>query len=285
MTQLRQIRSDAAQGYRVRMFASGTVPTGTGSTTTLYDPNRTEPVGDWDRVDTWLLLTSGTNNNGLVRRVTGWSAGSVNTLTFSPAATDAVGSGSTYQMFKTFSPSDWTLAINSGLSEMYPERRVISFATAAEPNGTPTVANTNATNWIPVPSAAANVNNRLLWVERSVATTTSDYNYERLFDGADYSLIEASGGNLNMQFKYIPVMSYNLRFVYEAPLSSLVNDTDDCAEPEDVIILTARKYIALMEGDQAGVQKWGAEANAAKQRHVEDVPARPIHFPIIGVVS
>lgn len=277
MTTLRSLRADVVSGYDLRGFASSTVAShGSNSSTLLYDPVRTEPQGEWDRVDTWLLFTNGTNN-GLVRRVTGFSASGF-TVTFAPAASATVGSGATYQLFKTFHPTvDGNLAINSALRDMAPERIVQSFATAAETDDSHTVS---------IPSAAVNANSEIFRIERSVGTTNSDWEYEELYEGTDYRIdLQATGGARvgTLVLADVGASGHVIRFHYRSPLAELSADTDSTDEPQGLIVLGARKYLALQEGDMAGVEKWGREFEAAKRDNTSRRPAKTIQYPRFGI--
>lgn len=258
------------------MFASGQVPTGGAlqTTTTFYDPYRTEPDGDWDRVDAWMMLFD-SQTTPSVRRVTGWSA-SNSLLAFAPAVSATFASGSSYSLFK-MQPSVIDGAINAGLLDINPERRITTFATAAEPDQAGSIRT------IAVPTAIDTRTARLLGVERSVGTTNSSYDYERLTEGYHYDLLE-NNGYLTMILNYSPTLNTVVRFIYDTPLGQLSADSDSTEEPPNLVRLAARKYLALADGDDAAVARWGRELEAAKADNVKNtLPIQKLRIPIIKV--
>lgn len=268
-----KLKQDALQGYKPRTLVQGTVPTQGGTTTVFYDNSRQEPQGTWDRVDAYLRLTSGTNN-GLERRVTGWSAGN-SSLAFAPAVTASVPSGATYDLYMTFNDSDQGLAVNSALRDMAPERVIQSVATAAE---------TQDARFLSVPSAAYNAIAKLTKVERSVGTTNSDYNYEEKVEGYDYRAVPNNDGTLRLETGWIQASGHLLRFTYQRPVAELSANTDTTDEPPSLIVLGARKYLALQEGDQVGVERWGREFESAKSDYYKERRSKRLKIPWISVL-
>lgn len=271
MATLRNLRGQVLQGYRARQYVTGTVAShAVNSTTAFYDANRQEPDGEWDRNDTYVLFTNGTND-GVVRRITGWSTNS--TFTFAPAATAAVGSGAAYTLQKTFQPTDVTQAINEAMRDIFPERTIQSFATAAE---------TADSYIVVVPSAAIAPQSKFIKVERSVGTTSSDWNYQELALGSEYDIVQ-SFPTVHIVTAHAGASGHLLRFHYQRPAGELTADTDTTDEPPHLIILAARKFLALAENDMAGVEKWGRELQDAKKEWQNAKTARPIRYPRIGV--
>jgi hypothetical protein len=284
LTTLRSLRATAAQGYRLRWSVpSASVPTGgtLNTTTSLFDPSRTESEGAWDRVESWVLFTSGTNNNQ-VRQISGFSALGVNALQWTNPLAASVASGDSYQLFLSARPNDWDLAINSALRDMSPERLITAVATAAEPDGT------LGTHWMAVPSVVNNTISNFIKVERSVGTLVSDFNYQTLIQDVDYTLVpvttgSGSDGTLRLEFRYQPTLNTLLRFWYERRVTELSADTDDTAEPAAVILTGARKWMALQEGDEAAYQRWTKEHELAKRDYLAPADVVPLRKPVINV--
>lgn len=86
-----------------------------GSTLTVVDTKLTQGNNFWRNA--WVLLTSGTNNNGQIRQASG-STLSSNTVTFAPAVTDAVAAAATYELFKRFNPDIYHQALNEAVREV-----------------------------------------------------------------------------------------------------------------------------------------------------------------------
>lgn len=267
---LRNLRLDTLRGYRERQIVTGSVFTGaTGSL--IIDPNRQEPDGEWDRVDSYILFTSGIWDN-TERRVTGWSAGN-SSVTFAPALSPSVGSGNTYHLYKTFPQLSGNLAINSALRDSFPNRVIEGFATGAE---------TADSYRLTVPSAAGGPQAQLVRVERSVGTTNSDWNFDILDEGVDY-IVERDGNTATLILANIGASGYVNRFHFRRPAGEMTADTDTTDEPPHLIHLAGRKFLALAEGDDAGVAKWTREFAIAQERWVKNRSARAIKYPRISI--
>ena len=271
-TTLLTLKEDSVRGYRLRSLVQGTVPS-PGNTTLFYDNNRQEPAGTFDRVDAFVKFTNGLGvasvNLNVVRRVTGFSTGNY-TVTFAPAVTASVPSGTTYDVFTSFDPdNDVRLAINSALRDMAPERMVNQVATTVE------VA---SQGYVSVPSAAHNAVTQFTKLERSVGTLFSDWNWETLIEGIDFKRVDYAGA-LVVELQYVAVASMGLRFTGTRPASELTNDTDTTDEPSSLIVLGARKYLALAEGDAAAAAAWGREFEAAKVDYYKNQPPKRLVVP------
>lgn len=264
------IKQQALQGYNPRQMVTGTTATA-GTTTIIPDTNRQEPQGEWDRVDSWLKITSVGSNNGLERRVTGFSAGI--SITVAPALLASVGSGSTYQLVKTFTDSDVGLAVNSALRDLFPDRIIESVWSAGETSGAYTMT---------VPSAAANAIAGITRIGRAVASTNSASDYTPLFDGQDYTIDEVNGV-ATLITAYAQASGASLKFHYRRPVGELSADTDVTDEPMSLILAGARKWLALFEGDDATLTRMGREFEGAKHDYAKDRSATRIKTPIFGV--
>jgi hypothetical protein len=251
-------------------MVTGTVPTN-GTTTVIPDNNRQEPQGEFDRVDSFLKITSGANI-GVERRVTGFTAGV--SLTVSPALSASVGSGTTYQVFKTFPDSDVGLAVNSTLRDNFPDRMIESFASAGEVDGAYTLS---------VPSAASNALAQLVRIDRAVASTA--YNYLQLFEGADYRIDPSVGSGATQSYISAKpgVSGGTLRFHYRRPSAEMSADTDTTDEPASLILAGTRKWLALAEGDQQAIERFGREYENAKNDYTKSLSARTTRVPIFTV--
>jgi hypothetical protein len=269
MATFESLKVDALRGYRERQMVTGTV--GSFSTTFIQDTtNRTEPDGEFDRVDSYIKMTGSGPNLGTERRITGWSSGN-STVSF--AAVPSLAVGLPYRITKTFTDAEQGLAVNSALRDSFPNRIIESFATAAE---------TQDSYRLAVPSAAAGPQAELVRVERSVGTTGSDYNFDILEDGTDY-VIEQNGGLTTLILANIGASGYMNRFVYRRPAAELVADTDTTDEPAHLIVLGARKFLALAEGDAQSAEAWSQMEAIAKQSWTKNRAARVIKYPHINV--
>ena len=270
------LKQETARGYKLRLLTQGTVPTG-GSTTLFIDPNRQEPAGEFDRVDAYIKFTNGLGVGSVnlyeVRAVTGFSTGN-QTVTFAPGLTASVPSGTTYDIYKNYHPdSDLELAINSSLRDQFGARPVYTVATTVE------VADVRR---VTVPSAAGNSLTRFIKVERPVASTNSEHAWGELVRERDYHLVDA-GGVLTVELQYPSVASTILRFTGMRPASDLSADTDLTEEPAHLITLGARKFLALQEGDQQGVERWGRELARAHEDYYRSRAPESLSVPRITV--
>ena len=270
------LKQETARGYKLRLLTQGTTTTG-GSTTLFTDTVRQEPGGEYDRVDAYVKFTNGLGvasvNQYLVRPITGFSTGN-QTITFAPALVASVPSGTTYDIYKNFHPeTDLELAINSSLREQFGPRPVYSIATTIE------VADVRL---ISVPSAAGNTMTRLVKVERPVGSTNTDWAWRELARESDYHVTD-NNGSLSIEIQYPSVASTILRMTGQRATTELAADTDTTEEPAHIIVLGARKYLALQEGDKAGIERWGRELALALQDYYKSRPAESLSVPRISV--
>lgn len=273
----RTLKQEVLQGYRQGAYRSSTVPTTGGTTTILADGNRQEPAGTWDRVDTWIKFDTGqpgvaSVNDGQVRLVTGYSTNQ--TLTWAPALTASVPSGSGYRLFQSFHPdNDIGLAINTTLRDNFPERVVMSVATTHEQADVRSYT---------VPSAVHGAVAKLVKIERSVGTVSSSYQYRELRAGFDYNVVEY-GDTANLQIQYIPVASTVLRLTGVRVASDLSADTDTTDEPENLILFGARMFLASQEGDNEKLSYWTQKFEAAKRDYLKSRQAISTKKPTFRV--
>jgi len=255
------LEEDTVRGMGLGLLTQGTVPATGGTTTYLIDANRQEPDGEYDRVDAFIKFTNGLGvasvNNGLVRPITGFSTGN-QSITFAPALVASVPSGTTYDIFKNYGPNDDVrLAINSGIRDIWGTRNVYTIATTHEPAGL-------TTHILSVPSAAANAITQLVKVERPVGSINTDYDWRELRLGQDYNVVDDAGA-ISITLNYVTVASTVLRLTGVRPAAELTNDTDITQEPAHLIVLAARKFLALQDPSaKADVEKWGRELENAK---------------------
>ena len=271
------LKQDVARGYRLRLLTQGTVPAAGGTTTLFTDTSRQEPAGEYDRVDSYVKFTNGLGlasvNLNVVRAVTGFSAGN-QSITYAPATTASVPSGTTYDIYKNFHPDyDLETAINASLRENFATSPVYTVATTHE------VVDVRR---ISVPSAAGNTNTRLLTVERAVGSTDSDWHWNPLILDTHYHVVN-DGGVLSIEIQYPSVASTLLRFTGMRSGTELVADTDTTNESPHLIVLGARKFLALQEGDRAAIERWGRELTLAQKDYYSSRPARSSSVPRITV--
>jgi hypothetical protein len=269
----RTLKQDVMQGYRPESYAFSTVPTTGGTTTTLVDGGRQEAAGAWDRVTSYIKFDTGqpgvaSVNDGLVRIVTGYSTNG--SVTWAPALTASVPSGSGYRLFQAFHPDNVVgLAINTTLRDNFPERVVSSIATINEQDEVRTYA---------VPSAVSNAITKLVKIERSVGTTSSSYQYRELRDHFDYEIVDYAD-TTNLQIQYIPVASTVLRLTGVRVASGLSADTDTTDEPPNLILFGSRALLAAQEGDQERIAYWTRKFEDAKRDYAKSRKPTPLRTP------
>lgn len=265
---LRVIREEVARGLGVRSYVDGATPT-LGTTTILPDANRLEPDGEWSDVDAFIQFQSGPLD-GQERRVTGFTTGV--SVQFAPAVGTIVPSGTSYAITKTYRVDDFNISINDALRELG-MRRVTSIGTTAE--------TTDVRN-LPVPSVVSNTATELVAVERAIGTA-STFAYEPLYEGYHYQLVRNNGGAW-LELKYAPTTGQVVRFTYTHEATSLVADTDATSEPLLLVKALARKYLAAANRDDAGVTRWGREAERIRKDVIPStVPSRKTVVPKISV--
>lgn len=274
MTTFKTLKADALRGMRRHVYASSSVPTGGGTTTAFIDTMRQEPDRFWslDGADVWVKFGAAAGvasvNEGLVRRVTGFSTNGY--FTFGPAVTASVPSGSSFELFKGPHPdNDIGLAINETLRSAFPQRVVSSVATTHEQEDVRTYT---------VPSAVQNTVTNLKEIRRSVGTINSDYNFQVLRRGFDYELLD-TGGAVTLQLQYLPTPSLVLTFVVERPASELSADTDTTDEPLAVVLAGARHYLAIQEGNRELADYWLAKFEEAKKDYNKPTENRDLRRP------
>lgn len=269
----RQTKFDVVAGYRRHTTAVGSTSSAASTTTAFVDTMRQEPARYWslDGADVWVKFLGTTTpslNDGLVRRVTGYSTNS--TFVFAPAVTSAPTTGAGYQLFKGPHPdSDVGLAINETIRTTFPQRTQTTVATTNEQD---------AVRSYSIPSAVFNTVTKLVQIDRSVGTINSDYNFQTLREGLDYNLLDINGAG-TLQLLYLPVPSLVLTFTGRAIVGDLVNDTDTTDEPQAVILAGARHYLAIQEGNKELADYWLRKLEEAKKDYVKSEPTREMKRP------
>ena len=269
----RTFKEDVVRGYRIGAYASSTVPTQGGTTTVLADGNRREAAGHWDRVDTWIKFDTGqpgvaSVNDSAVRLITGYSTNQ--TITWAPALTVSVPSGSGYRLFQSFHPdNDAGLAINTTLRANFPERVVYAVATMNEETDVRSYA---------IASAVFNTITKLVKIERSVGSLVSEWQYRTLREGHDYTVVDYAGtGRLMVQ--YLPEASRVLRLTAERASQELTADTDTTDEPPNLVLSGARAFLAAQEGDKERLAYWTQRHEQDKRDYVKNRPAQALAKP------
>ncbi len=269
---LSAIMAAALRGYHQRQFVTGSVAS--FSTTFIQDPARQEPQGEFDRVDSWLYVTSGAAI-GTEARVTGFSAGN-QSLVFAPSIPSLSVGTTNYQITKTFSRTDTVNAVAQAMRETFPHRVIESFATAMLAGDTLTIS---------VPSAANNPNANLIKVDHSWGTTNSSYDYRELLDGSDYEADQIADGTLTLRLAQTQSSGNIFRFHYRRASAELVNDTDSTDEPMSLILAGTKKWLSIQEGDQAAIELFTREFEKAKVDYNKGRENTRIKTPRIGVVG
>ena len=229
-------------------------------------------------MDSYVKFTNGLGvasvNLYAVRPVTGFSTGN-QSITFANALVASVPSGTTYDIYKNFHPdNDLPQVINESLRDQFGARVVYSIATTVEPSDT--------TRAVTVPSAAGNTMTRLVKVERPVGSTNTDYNWDTLLPNSDYRVVD-NNGSLTIELLYPSIASTILRMTGMRADAELSADTDTTEEPAHLIVLGARKFLALQEGDASGVERWGRELAKAQQDYYKSRPSEALTIPRIWV--
>lgn len=266
MTTFLTLKQEALGGYAARQRVTGTVASYT--TGYIQDTARQETQGEWDRIYSYIRFTSGPAI-GVERAVTGWSAGN-STVAFLPSV-PSLNASTNYQITKTFRDADAALAVNATLRDSFPDRIVQSIASLGE---------TVDARAFTVPSAASSAINEVIAVDRAVAST--NYEYTRLVAGSDYVWDEDNGVATLRSLSFAGASGAYLRFHSRKPVAEMSADTDSTDEPANVIVLGARRYLALQEGDGAAVERWGREHQNAKNEHIKNRPAIRIKTPTFG---
>jgi len=264
--------SDALRGYHQRQIVTGSVAS--FSTTFLQDPARQEPQGEFDRVDSWLYVTSGAAI-GSESRVMGFSAGN-QSVTFAPAIPSMSVGTTNYQIVKTFNRADRVLAVNSALRDMFPERIIESYATGAIVGGAYTIS---------VPSQAGNAISEIIKVETSWGTTNSTYDFKPLYEDSDYTIDEIADGTKTLILAQTYSSGNIFRFHYRRPNAELTADTDSTDEPMSLILSGTKKWLAIQDGDKDATERFGREFENAKNDYIKNRGNTDIKLPRIGVIG
>lgn len=267
---LQTIKSQALQTYRSRQYVTGTVAS--FNTTMLIDSRRQEPKGEFERVDSFVKFTSGPAI-GAEARVMGWSPGNSSIL-FAPSV-PSLNASTNYSITKTFTDSDAGIAVNSALRDMAAERRIQSFATAAEVGDVQTLS---------VPSAAGNAISEIVRIDRSFGTTNSLWQFREIYAGSDYYM-DINSGTYTMRINYPAVSGNIVRFHYRRPAAELSVDTDSTDEPMSLILAGTKKWLAEQEGDDTLARKYSSEFEQAKNEYTKSQPVRTTIVPRIGVTG
>lgn len=271
MTTLSTIIQDALRGYHQRQLVTGTVAS--YNTTMLQDSARQEPQGEFDRVDSWLYVTSGAAS-GSEARVMGFSAGNQSVL-FAPSI-PSLSATTNYRIAKTFSRADAVLAVNSALRDMNPERIIQSFATAMIAADTLSIS---------VPSQASNAIADLIKVDHSWGTTNSPSDWRELVEGPDYEVDLIADGTRTLRLAQTQASGNIFRFHYRRPAAELTADSDTTDEPLSLILAGTRKWLAIQDGDQQAIERFGREFENAKSDYLKSRANTTIKFPRVGVVG
>lgn len=269
-TTLLTLKQSALQTYKSRQYVTGQVAS--FSTTSIVDLTRQEPVGEFDRVDSYIRFTSGPAI-GAEARVMGWSPATSYVL-FAPSV-PSLNASTNYYIAKTFNNTDMNLAVNETLQNAAPERRIQSFATAAETGGIQTLA---------VPSAAGNAMTNIVRVDRSFGTINSLYDFRQIYEGSDYS-VDIDSGNYTLRLNYPAVSGNVMRFHYRRDVGTLTVDTDSTDEPLNLITAGIKKWMAEQEGDDIAARKYAAEFEEAKKSYARNMPVQTLKTPRIGVLG
>lgn len=272
----REIASRAAE------FIQGTA-TG-GSTTTLIDTNTLQYVDSFWNEQT-VLFTSGTNN-GVQRKVQTFTSASSQATLYS-AATAAVVSGDTYELYRRFSPTDIKTALNAAINKSWPYfyEKVVATTTA-----------TQDTLQYSFPTGPEIGDKGLIGIEyqRFTLASQTTWPYARLTAGDDYDLTEDYSTTSNfsirtLQLKFNPETNRLIRFIYGGPLTSVSADADlvRLGNPEiewlyaksieELWRLEAARSEAVARKDAMEERSaWAAEADKLRNTLGQAWPPKPI---------
>jgi hypothetical protein len=203
---------------RATEFVQGTV-TANGNLTTVTDINNLNYV-DAYWAETWLLATSGTNND-LLRRVSAFTAAS-QTLTLYQGLTASPAVNDTFDLYRRFNPfTDIKNAINRAINVGAPDFR--------EKHRDVLTATFNTTQY---QFPALMMDKGLVAIEYQwyVAANQSDWPFQKVSPDL-YEIIEswdAANGRMNktLQLKFNPETNKLIRFVFDTTLPNVATSTD-----------------------------------------------------------
>lgn len=203
---------------RSQEFLQATATGGTSST--VIDTNELwQSDGYWD--ETHVLFTSGTNNNLLRRSQTFTS--STATINLYTAATAAVASGDTFELYRRFPPSDILTAINRSINVGAPDFRekVRAVMTA-----------TMDTLTYDFPASPMMMDKGLVDVEYQWYTNANQTTWPFQKISTDlYDIIESwdsvtGTSKKTLQLRFNPETNRLIRFVFDGPLANVASPTD-----------------------------------------------------------
>jgi hypothetical protein len=232
---------------RASEFLQGTATS--GSTTTLIDTNNLQYVDSYWNEQT-VLFTSGTNN-GLQRKISAYTS-ATSQATLYTAASAAVVSGDTYELYRRFSPADHKTAINGAINKSWPLFYERAFYSITPTQDTLTYA------W---PSGLDLGSQGFMKLEYQAHTlpTQTTFPYQTL--GTDmYDITEKWNASLGisqktLQLRFNPESNRLLRMTFGTPLRAVSADADviSLADPE-----TEWLYAKSIE------ELWRLEANRSE---------------------
>lgn len=203
---------------RAQEFLQATATGGTSST--VIDTNELwHADGYWD--ETHVLFTSGTNAN-LLRRAQSYTA-ATSTLNLYTAATAAVASGDTFELYRRFPPSDIYTAINRAINVGAPDFRekVRAVLTA-----------TMDVLTYDFPASPGVLDGGLVGIEYQWYTNPNQTTWPFQKVTPDlYEVIEGwdsvtGTSKKTLQLKFNPETNKLIRFVFEGPIANVASPTD-----------------------------------------------------------
>jgi hypothetical protein len=192
-----------------------------GSTTTIIDSNNLQYVDSYWNEQT-VLFTSGTNN-GLQRKISAYTSATSQATLYS-AATAAVVSGDTAELYRRFSPTDIKTALNAAINKSWPHfyEKVVAVATPI-----------HDTLQYTFPTGPDMGDKGLVAVQYQVHTLAaqSTWPYQTLVNGEDYEVVEdySTAANYSvktLQLKFNPESNRLLRLIFGGPLTPVSADAD-----------------------------------------------------------
>lgn len=202
---------------RAQEFLQGTATGGSASTVVAAN-DLFHADGYWD--DTWVLFTSGTNND-VLRRVQTFTQ-STSTLNLYSSAPASVASGDTFDLYRRFNPmtdikNAINIAINVGAPDFREKHRDVATATMNQLQyGFPTML----------------MDKGLVAVEYQwyVGANQGDWPFQKISPDL-YEVIESWDAVNNrqsktLQLKFNPETNKLLRFVFDSPLGTVSTSTD-----------------------------------------------------------
>lgn len=260
-----------------------------GSTTVITDTNNLNYVdGYW--AESWVLGTSGTNNDAL-RRVSAYTQASASLVVYQ--AFGASFSGQNFDLYRRFNPfTDIKNAINRALNIGAPDfrekrRDVVTATMDTLQYAFPTMLMDKGLVAI-----------EYQWYTRSNET---DWPYQKL--SADlYDVVESwdpAAGQVSkkLQLKFNPETNKLIRFVYDSPLTNVATSTDNIhldlpelewlytqATAELWRIEALRTNGASRENAYASAARADAEADKLRKQLAPELPPRPVRRSSFRVI-